>query len=48
MTAILNITRIYVDADACPVKDEIFRVAVRHRIPVCVVAGHHSRSPGIR
>jgi uncharacterized protein len=33
MTAILNITRIYVDADACPVKDEIYRVAVRHAVP---------------
>src|SRR5258706_475216 len=28
MTAILNTTRIYVDADACPVKDEIYRVAI--------------------
>jgi hypothetical protein len=45
MTAILNITRIYVDADACPVKDEIYRVAVRHRIPVCVVAGQFIRVP---
>jgi uncharacterized protein len=29
----LNTTRIYVDADACPVKDEIYRVAARHRLP---------------
>ena len=29
----LNPTRIYVDADACPVKDEIYRVAIRHRLP---------------
>jgi uncharacterized protein len=29
---------IYVDADACPVKDEIYRVADRHGLPVVVVA----------
>ena len=31
-------TRIYVDADACRVKDEVYRVAARHRLPVTVVA----------
>ncbi len=30
--------RIYVDADACPVKAEIERVATRHRLPVAVVS----------
>ncbi len=30
--------RIFVDADACPVKDEIYRVAERHDLPVTVVA----------
>jgi uncharacterized protein YaiI (UPF0178 family) len=30
--------RIYVDADACPVKDEIYRVGARHSVPVTVVA----------
>jgi uncharacterized protein len=30
--------RIYVDADACPVKDEIYRVAERHDLKVYVVA----------
>lgn len=29
---------IYVDADACPVKAEIYRVAERHAIKVCVVS----------
>jgi uncharacterized protein len=29
---------IYVDADACPVKNEIYRVAERHRIKVLVVS----------
>src|SRR3954467_12654331 len=41
----LNTTRIYVDADACPVKDEIYRVAARHRLPVSVVAGNFIRVP---
>ena len=45
MTASLNATRIYVDADACPVKDEIYRVAERHRLPVSVVAGNFIRVP---
>src|SRR3569623_2170799 len=38
-------TRIYVDADACPVKDEIYRVALRHGLPVSVVAGNFIRAP---
>ena len=37
--------RIYVDADACPVKDEIYRVAERHQLPVSVVAGNFIRVP---
>jgi uncharacterized protein YaiI (UPF0178 family) len=37
--------RIYVDADACPVKDEIYRVAERHGWPVTVVAGQFIRVP---
>jgi len=45
MTPILNTTRIYVDADACPVKDEIYRVAARHSLPVSVVAGQFIRVP---
>ena len=36
---------IYVDADACPVKDEIYRVAIRHGVPVSVVAGSFIRVP---
>jgi len=45
MTSDLNPTRIYVDADACPVKDEIYRVAIRHGLPVSVVAGQFIRVP---
>ncbi|MEM6479031.1 MAG: YaiI/YqxD family protein [Pseudomonadota bacterium] len=29
---------IYVDADACPVKDEVARVATRHRLKVAMVS----------
>ena len=29
---------IYVDADACPVKVEVYRVAARHGLKVCVVS----------
>jgi uncharacterized protein len=38
-------TRIYVDADACPVKDEVYRVALRHGLAVSVVAGNFIRVP---
>jgi uncharacterized protein YaiI (UPF0178 family) len=37
--------RIYVDADACPVKDEVYRVAARHDLPVTVVAQGFIRVP---
>lgn len=30
--------RILIDADACPVKDETYRVAIRHKVPVVVVS----------
>jgi hypothetical protein len=36
---------IYIDADACPVKDEVYRVAVRHDVPVIVVANSPMRMP---
>jgi uncharacterized protein len=45
MTEAPNTTRIYVDADACPVKDEIYRVAIRLGMPVSVVAGQFIRVP---
>jgi len=37
--------RIYVDADACPVKPEIYRVAQRHGVGVTLVAGSRMRIP---
>ncbi|WP_126172277.1 YaiI/YqxD family protein [Altericroceibacterium xinjiangense] len=36
---------ILVDADACPVKEEIYRVAARYRIPVTIVSNSHLRVP---
>jgi uncharacterized protein YaiI (UPF0178 family) len=34
-----------VDADACPVKDEIYKVAYRLNVPVVIVANSHFRVP---
>ena len=45
MTSDPAITRIYVDADACPVKDEIYRVAERYRLPVTIVSNSPIRTP---
>jgi uncharacterized protein YaiI (UPF0178 family) len=39
------VTAIYVDADACPVKDEVVRVADRHGLPVHFVANAWMRLP---
>ena len=36
---------ILVDADACPVKEEIYRVAARHKVHVCVVSNSPFRVP---
>lgn len=36
---------IYIDADACPVKDQIYRAAARYRLPVTVVANGGMRVP---
>jgi uncharacterized protein len=42
---------IYVDADACPVKDEVLKVAERHLLPVVFVANSGlkpSRDPNVK
>ena len=36
---------IFVDADACPVKEEIYKVALRTEVPVTVVANTYLRVP---
>ena len=37
--------RILVDADACPVKDEVYKVAWRREVPVSVVSNMRMRVP---
>ena len=37
--------KIYIDADACPVREETYKVARRHNIPVCVVSNSFLRVP---
>jgi uncharacterized protein len=37
--------QILVDADACPVKEEIYRTAYRHEVPVMIVSNSHFRIP---
>jgi len=38
--------RIFVDADACPVKNEVYRVAGRYQLAVTLVANRWMRIPG--
>jgi hypothetical protein len=40
-----RVTSLYIDADACPVKDEVYRVADRYRLPVFVVSNSWIRTP---
>jgi len=39
-------TEIFIDADACPVKEEIYRVASRHELMTHVVSNGGIRPPG--
>lgn len=45
MTDAISTPTILVDADACPVKDEIYRVAERLDVPVVIVANSPMRIP---
>ena len=36
---------VYVDADACPVKDEVYKVAWRHGVPASIVSNAWLRVP---
>jgi uncharacterized protein YaiI (UPF0178 family) len=38
-------TVVYIDADACPVKDEVYRVAERYRLSVVLVSNSWIRRP---
>ena len=39
---------VYVDADACPVKEEVYKVAGRYGLSVILVANSYMRYPGTR
>jgi uncharacterized protein YaiI (UPF0178 family) len=39
------VIKIFVDGDACPVKDEIYVVATRYRVPVALVANSRLSVP---
>jgi uncharacterized protein YaiI (UPF0178 family) len=41
----MSAIRILVDADACPVKEEVYRVAFRREVPVRVVSNSRMRVP---
>lgn len=46
-----NQPHIYVDADGCPVKEEVYKVALRYHLPVTLVANkwmHIPPAPGIQ
>ncbi|MFC1582072.1 YaiI/YqxD family protein [Planctomycetota bacterium] len=42
-----NKTSIFIDADGCPVKEEVYRVAKRHQLQVLVVANAWMKVPAI-
>jgi len=44
----LRLLHIFVDADACPVKQEVYRVAERYRLDVTLVANSWMRTPDER
>jgi uncharacterized protein YaiI (UPF0178 family) len=41
----VSLARILVDADACPVKEEVYRVAFRRNVPVSIVSNMRLRVP---
>ncbi|MFC7536333.1 YaiI/YqxD family protein [Sphingomonas sp. GCM10030256] len=41
----MSTPRVLVDADACPVKEEVYRVAFRREVPVVVVSNMRLRVP---
>ena len=44
----LRLLHIFVDADACPVKEEVYRVASRYRLDVTLVANSRMQVPNER
>ena len=43
--AMTKTIRILVDADACPVRDEVYKVAWRRNLPVVIVSNQRIRTP---
>jgi uncharacterized protein YaiI (UPF0178 family) len=43
----MRVAQILVDADGCPVKQEIYKVAERHSLRVTLVANSWMRTPGV-
>lgn len=41
----ISVIRLFIDADACPVKNEVFRVARRYRLKVYLVSNSSMRIP---
>jgi len=41
----ISAIKLYIDADACPVKNEVFRVARRHQLKVYLVSNSSMRIP---
>ncbi len=41
----MQVIVVYIDADACPVKDEVYRVAGRYGLHVCVVSNSFLNVP---
>ena len=41
------VATLFIDADACPVKDEVYRVAARYAVPVTVVSNSPIRVPAV-
>lgn len=39
------LTKIYIDGDGCPVKEETYKVAIRYQLPVIVVANKNMNIP---
>lgn len=42
----IQLLHIYIDADSCPVKQEVYRVASRYQLDVTLVANSRMRVPG--
>ncbi|MEE9273264.1 MAG: YaiI/YqxD family protein [Robiginitomaculum sp.] len=36
---------IYIDADACPVREEVYKVSLRHIVPIIIVSNSYIRIP---